>query len=497
MKTSLHISPKSKHSNGFLFITLVISAFLFLIAGNRATAQCDTFSNADAANQIIHTFPYPINIRGLSFTDIDNDGDLDCYFLNNGAAFIALENKGNVIHPLFDQTTWETLFLDPYTPYNSWNTKDLEFADVDGDGDKDIFLAQTLHFTHGTSTNVYDTAFRYYQNTGTPSAPSFIEKDDANPLPTLLADSVGGGVFTFYDIDKDGDLDYTYSPYAGYGFSIYLNTGSKTAPHFTFYTTLSTVSFGKPQYFDWNRDGLPDLFIAGSLYLNTGTLASPRFTPAPSSPVFTNGIPYILTDVNSDRSPEAYTFDGFLSTLAPAPVIDTAVQKVGNRSFIKYYSHETKPGYTYNWVYNGKPVAGYHKPFIFGEKQGVYSLEITSACGTGSSLPHFTYNRYGVPPLFTGNSRQDATSVSAIKTGEVQVKAYPNPFTGSMLVQMPASSNTVTSKVKIVDMQGRIRLIKITTGGSVRIGDELGKGIYQLQVWQNSNLVYHSTVIKQ
>ena len=497
MKTLLHTPAEGKCSTRFFFVTLALFVALIFLANSYASAQCDTFYNAEAANQIDHTFPYPLNIRGLVFTDIDNDGDLDCYVLNNGAAFIPLQNKGTARHPLFDATTLEPFFIYPYSTYESWNTRDLEFADVDGDGDKDIFLAQTFNFSHGTSTNVYDTAFRYYQNTGTQEAAVFAENEAANPLPALLADSVGGGFFTFYDIDKDGDIDYTYSPYQGYGYSIYLNTGGKMGPHFTFYTTLPTTSFGKPQYFDWNGDGLPDLLIGARLYLNKGTLASPLFTPAPSSPVFTNGIPYIITDVNGDHQPEAYTFDGYMSTVAPVPVIDTAVQKWGDRSFIKYYSNQTAPGYTYNWIYNGKPIAGYHKPFIFAEKQGAYSLEITNTCGTGISLPHFTYNRYQAPPLFTGNSnRQDIASVPAIRTGEVVVKAYPNPFTSGFTVQLPHTSGK-QSTLRITDLTGRVWLTQTTKSYSITTGRSLPAGTYLLQVWQGNNCIYRSTLLKQ
>lgn len=138
-----------------------------------------------------------------------------------------------------------------------------------------------------------------------------------------------------------------------------------------------------------------------------------------------------------------------------------------------------------------------HKPFIFAEKKGVYSLEITNACGTGVSLPHFTYNRYQAPPLFTGNSNRDEiSSLPAINTKGVDVKAYSNPFRSEFIVQLPLSSGR-QSTLRITDLAGRLWLTQITISSSVTLGRSLPKGAYLLQVWQYGTCIYRSTLLKQ
>ncbi len=471
--------------------TIAMAAIFLSLSYLPAAAQCDTFYNADAANQVLYTYPFNLMGTGLAFTDIDNDGDPDCYIVNNGISFIHFENKGSAKHPFLDYSDLRAPDLGYYTIQNNWWIEDMDFTDLDGDGDKDFFLSQSYYFHHGQTSST-DTAFRYYQNTGTPAAPSFTENDTANPLPAAILDSIGAGRFTFYDIDKDGDLDFTYRSIGGI-LIIYMNTGCKTAPYFTYYTSFAVSANSKPQYFDWNRDGLPDLFIGGQLYLNVGTLSIPSFTAASSTPFSGNGTPYIVTDVNSDLSPEAYTFSGNMSTLAPQPVIDTVVQKIGNSSFIKYYSHQQLPGYTYSWLYNGKPVAGYHKPFIAAEKRGFYTLEITNNCGTGVSLPHFTYSRFG----FFAITAKEKKATLSIEPPAVSIAAYPNPFRSELTVTLPPAKESVKTMVTLTDMAGRRLLSQTAFNGSFRIGAALQKGMYLLQVWQGGKVVHHQLVEKQ
>ncbi len=79
----------------------------------------------------------------------------------------------------------------------------------------------------------------------------------------------------------------------------------------------------------------------------------------------------------------------------------------------------------------------------------------------------------------------------------VQVLVYPNPFAGSVLVQIPSQTSAVKSTIKVIDLQGRVWLTESAVTGSVQIGSTLPKGIYRLQVWQNKTLVYHTTLLKQ
>jgi len=86
----------------------------------------------------------------------------------------------------------------------------IAFADLDGDGDKDLMSGRN------------NGSFSYYQNTGTSSAPAFA----ASVLNPFLLTSTGGSGSdaVFADLDNDGDLDLMSGNSAG-SFVYYANTG--------------------------------------------------------------------------------------------------------------------------------------------------------------------------------------------------------------------------------------------------------------------------------
>ncbi len=79
----------------------------------------------------------------------------------------------------------------------------------------------------------------------------------------------------------------------------------------------------------------------------------------------------------------------------------------------------------------------------------------------------------------------------------INVLVYPNPFTSHILVQIPSQTTVVKSTVKLIDMQGKVQFVQTTTAGNLYIGNRLATGTYQLQVWQNNALVYHTLILKQ
>ncbi len=174
-------------------------------------------------------------------------------------------------------------FLSPVT--NSFGLTNVgasaspTFADIDGDGDLDVFVGN------------FDGNTLYYQNTGSSLSPSF-----AAPVtnPFNLTDVGASATPTFADIDGDGDLDAFVGNRSG-NTLYYQNTGSSLSPSFAASVTnpfnLTNVgSVARPALADIDGDGDLDAFVGNYdgntlYYQNTGTALSPSFaapSPTPS-----------------------------------------------------------------------------------------------------------------------------------------------------------------------------------------------------------------------
>jgi len=148
------------------------------------------------------------------------------------------------------------------------------FADLDSDGDLDLISGESLG------------AFRYFENVGTRTAPSYVERsgaqNPANGLATLGEHSQPALV----DLDGDGKLELVGGSVSG-TFESFRNTGTRRAPAFAVAPTNPLAGFdvgtsSAPAFGDLDRDGDADL-VAGSsdgrfaYYENAGTAKTPAF----------------------------------------------------------------------------------------------------------------------------------------------------------------------------------------------------------------------------
>ncbi len=140
------------------------------------------------------------NKGAVAFGDLDNDGDFDLYWTENGT---------NQVHRNNGDGTWTGLGATTGIPLTySGQIEGLAFGDVDNDGDIDIFL---------TGNNESHLFLNQINNGG--SAMSFIDSG-------LSFNNRGEGC-TFVDIDTDGDLDL-YMNRNGAN-SLYINNLGATA----------------------------------------------------------------------------------------------------------------------------------------------------------------------------------------------------------------------------------------------------------------------------
>jgi len=128
-----------------------------------------------------------------AFADFDNDGDFDMMGRggSRGTDFYYYENTGTASAPSFAAAVINPFALAPsYTQYAH-----VDIQDLDGDGDFDIMM------------NSRDADFRYYENVGTNSAPSF-GAEQVNPFGLSVVGAAWNyGSVAFGDLDNDGDFD--------------------------------------------------------------------------------------------------------------------------------------------------------------------------------------------------------------------------------------------------------------------------------------------------
>jgi hypothetical protein len=138
----------------------------------------------------------------VDWADADNDGDLDILYAGN----IDLPNGtgDTVVRILFKrddgtgydpftivQDVWPPSGEHPWSDFNS-----VAWADYDSDGDVDLLVTGDMWGGGNNGSSLV------YVNDG---AGVFTPIDEVLPAPL---NGHGGGAFTWFDIDADGDLDY-------------------------------------------------------------------------------------------------------------------------------------------------------------------------------------------------------------------------------------------------------------------------------------------------
>ena len=462
-----------------------------------AKAQCNTFHNADSANPIARFVPAGQYIYGLDFVDIDGDGDLDCYakiaepapfdnaFFHMNPLPKLFRNVGSKKFPVYEPDAasgFETTGDNDYLAYS-----DIQFADLDGDGDYDCFIAETYRsYFYGGITNIH-----YYENIGTPEKPQFVANDAKNPLGFFQ--TFYGVEFTLADIDNDGDLDLNCkSAFGNYSY-VYMNVGTKTKSQFILYS--QELERDVRTYYDWNHDGLLDYFVDGrrsiDYYRNIGPRENPTYVlDTQTGPSFENYSPYRFADLNDDGAVEVFNYVGGYSTLAPVAVIRATPVKKGNNAYVLLSSTAQSPGYKYRWKFNGATIPGATHPSLPVYKKGSYTLLITDSCGTGQSLP------YTITDSPDASKSNRLIANLPVNVSSSVSKAYPNPFSSEVTISIHQPA-TGTSLVKVVDIAGKTVFKKQTADASVVLGSTLKPGVYFIQVWQNNSVVLSQKLIKE
>jgi hypothetical protein len=219
-----------------------------------------------------------------AFADIDGDGDVDVFVGAAGSLFFAA-NTGTAT-----QTKFAELVENPFGLVSSGMDAAPTAADLDGDFD--LLVGTTV----GTL---------YFENTGTATAPAFA-------APQTNAFGLSVPFFDLADLDADGDLD----AFSVYG-SFHQNTGSATAPAFA---AGVPNAFGLTAVGDTEFADDLDAFVGSfdyfnrtlTLFENTGSASAPAFAPLVSNPLGLIGVGYDsfsdFADVDGDGGLDALLF---------------------------------------------------------------------------------------------------------------------------------------------------------------------------------------------
>ncbi|RNE89306.1 VCBS repeat-containing protein, partial [Marichromatium sp. AB32] len=260
------------------------------------------------------------NVGGYAtptIADIDADGDLDVFVGNNLGELLLFTNTGDASNPAFSSA-----ITNPFSLSNVGNGATPSLVDLDGDGDLDLVVGN------------WSGDLLFFENTGTAS-----EADFASPATNPYNLTIAGSNATpaLADIDDDGHLD----AFVGneHGELLYFhNTGSATQPDFA---TPSASPFGlspvdrstKPTLADIDNDGLIDAVIGNSsgsiqYFKNTGSATQPDFADAYDLGHIAWAVQPALADIDGDgqldvlagtgSNPNPYLFENTGSPSAPA-----------------------------------------------------------------------------------------------------------------------------------------------------------------------------------
>lgn len=240
-----------------------------------------SFSNQIQETEQLHilNFEYMYNGAGVAVGDINGDGLADIYFSANQLPNKLYLNKGELE---FEDVTGQA----GVSGKAGWKTG-VTMADVDGDGRLDIYVCYS---GKGTVTQRSNQLFLNKTQPG--QTPVFEEKAAEYGIDVPGSNSTQA---TFFDYDRDGDLDMFLLNHATQFYSPFFNTAKlrtkrhryfsnymfrNDGGHFTDVSELSGIKGGGNNFglgvavSDINNDGWPDLYTTNDydeqdfLYIN-------------------------------------------------------------------------------------------------------------------------------------------------------------------------------------------------------------------------------------
>lgn len=240
-----------------------------------------------------NTFPGLAN-AAADFADIDNDGDDDLMMSGYGSGQLTrlFTNNGT---GLFTEVIG--------TPFPPVSSGAIQFNDVDGDGDQDVFMSGFTIFVGNVG--------QLWLNDGSGSF----------TLSTSTSfEGANNGNIAFADIDGDSDEDLLYTGYGELGRVAHLYTNNGAGVFTLVASPFPGVQQGAIAFADIDNDQDMDLVIAGEvgssvyaaeLYENDGTGTFTLVAGTPFEPTISSGL--VFADIDNDLDQDLLTI-GYSNT---------------------------------------------------------------------------------------------------------------------------------------------------------------------------------------
>jgi len=296
------------------------------------------------------------------YVDMDSDGDLDVMafvydYYNERTFFHYFKNTGTAQAPAYEAAV--------NNPVLEWEWLGIpSFADIDGDGDTDIFLSYEVYDDVGQS---WMGVTSFFENSGGAEL-TFTEKTGAeNPIDLVKEENYPNIDYVqiqFGDIDEDGDLDMAFTDY--YGSIFYLeNTGSDTEASFVDksdngpFSNIWAGYYGKINFVDMDKDGDLDLMLhtyygmIAEYYENTGAPDNTKI-PVQLSPeqleVFPNPVVDDITIRMNNELRGAMAYE--IVSVHGKQVYNGTLEKPGENYEFKVPARDLKAGLYFIKIWN-------------------------------------------------------------------------------------------------------------------------------------------------
>ena len=352
-----------------------------------------------------------VSSSSIAFADVDDDGDEDVMItgLNNSIQRIAKlyinDGSGN-----FSEVIG--------TPFDGVFRGSIAFADVDGDGDKDVLIT-------GLNNSNYKIA-KLYINVGSGN----FSEASGTPFDTVSSSSIA-----FADVDGDGDKDVLIT--GGNNSNqliakLYANDGSGNFSEVSG-TTFEGIFTSSIAFADVDDDGDKDVLITGGinstqpiakLYTNDGSGSFTEDSGTSFDGVFVGSIAFSDVDGDGDKD-----------------VLITGENNSSQR-IAKLYTNDSSGNFS---EVSGMPFDGvWQSSIAFADVDGDGDKDVLI---TGQNN-----NGQFIAKLYVNNT----TTLSIVDNNlETQFSIYPNPSQDGRFNIKTHGLNVGNAQIKIFNMMGQ------------------------------------------